>query len=384
MIVGIGETEYSRGTNRSSADLVVEAALQACKDASVSPNQIDGIILAGREGKVEDLSAALNMSDVRWTGRVELGGASSVAGLSQAATVVQAGVARKVLVVAARLGFSKMRLSGGDPNVMAEVARALPGTAIRTDLEQPYGLFVPMQYYALQATRWFHDYSISADALAPVALATRYHANMSTRALMRERVLTRSDYLDSPVICSPFRLYDCCLETDGAAAVIVASVDPHAGDRPSVEVRAAAEGHPTPADDIVTRPDLIEIGLKRAADVAFNKASLGPEDMHFAEIYDCFTYMVMRQIEELGFCQRGESPAFVERVGIRVGEGLPINTHGGLLSQAHVLGMNHIVEAVLQLRGQSEAQVSGAGVGLVTGYGDFGDSSIAILARIDS
>jgi len=200
---------------------------------------------------------------------------------------------------------------------------------------------------------------------------------------MHGRPLTLDDYLASPMLADPYRILDCCLETDGAAAVVVTSAE-RARDVPGtpVAIVSGASGQPYPADEITNRKDFFTTGLSTAAPQAFGRAGIVPDDVDVAMVYDCFTFEVLQQLEEMGFCKRGEGGEFVQDGRIAPGGALPVNTHGGLMAEAHVLGMNHVIEAVHQLRGDAAArQVANIGTVVVTGWGDFGDGSIVILQR---
>ena len=381
VIAGAAETEYVRGTEKSLERLYIEAALAACADAGVEPSTIDGIIVPGTRGKAEDLINGLGATDVRWSCRSELGGAAPVAAIGLAMAAIRGGQAERIVISTARLGYSVSRVGTGGDTVLAELRRILPSPLIRSELEQPNGLLTLLHAYSLHANLWMHAYDIDRQALATVAVTTRRHAQLNSRAYMRGRPMDYADYDASPVVCDPLRVLDCCLETDGAAAIVVTAHDSVRPNPRNVRILAATEGHPDTPDDVVNRPDMKTMGITKAAPRAFEAASVGPSDIDFAEIYDCFTYIVLRQLEEMGFCERGESPRFVAETGIGLDGGLPVNTHGGLLSQAHTMGMNHVVEAVRQLRGEAEAQLTRARIGLVTGYGDFADGSIAILSN---
>jgi len=380
-IVGIGETPVCRkpGSGRSETALQLEAALLAIEDAGLAPSQIDGIMPFPNLGKAEVFASNLGCDNLRFAAMLTLGGAAPVASLRAAAMAVATGVAEHVLVPAGWNGFSGARVretAASDPD-------SIPGAAIARDYYLPFGLTAPPQWYALMARRHMHEYGTTERQLGAVALAMRRHAQLNPAALMRGKPLTMEQYLASPMISAPYRLFDCSLESDGAAAFVVTSVE-RARDlrRAPVYVMGAAVGQPYPADEICGRPDFHRIGLTSAAPEAFGMAGVTPADADFAQIYDCFTFEVIQQLEEAGFCRRGEGGAFVESGAIELGGRLPVNTSGGLLSHAHLLGVGHVVEAVRQLRGEAgERQVAEAEIGVVTGWGDFGDGSIAVLRR---
>jgi len=249
------------------------------------------------------------------------------------------------------------------------------------EFEMPSGAIAPPQLYAVMARRHFELYGTTSRQLAEIAVTTRQHAILNPRATMR-RPMTIEDHQASRMISDPFRLLDCSMESDGATAVVISAPDiaKDLRHRP-VLVMGVAEGHPDSPSAITQRPDITTLGLAKAAPKAFAMAGVTHGDIDVAEVYDFFTYIVMCQLEDMGFCRKGEGGGFVENGALGINGRLPVNTHGGLLSEAHMAGMNHIVELTRQLRGTAEVQVPDAEIGLVTGYGDLGDGSIAIMRR---
>ena len=380
-IVGVGETGFCRkpGSGTSELGIQLRASVRALDDAGLKGRDIDGILAFPNVGRSEEFAANLGCENLRFAATIHMGGASPVASLRMAAMAVVSGAASHVLIPGGWNGYSGARVR----DTVANDLHSIPGGAIARDYYLPMGLTAPPQWYALMARRHMHDYGTTREQLGAVAIAMRRHAQLNPAALMYGKPLTMEEYLASPMIADPYRLFDCCLETDGAAAFVVTTLE-RALDlkQTPIHIMGASAGQPFPADEITNRRDFHQTGLTIAAPAAFHMAGVTPEDVDFAQIYDCFTFEVIQQLEEAGFCRRGEGGAFVENGGIELGGRLPVNTHGGLLSQAHVLGISHVVEAVRQLRGDCGArQVPGAQIGVVTGWGDFGDGSIAILRR---
>ena len=375
VIAGVGHTVYARRSEASVPQLAVTATRAAVTDAGITFRDIDGVVPVGGFVFTDDLIANLGIRRDVVDALPAPGGNSGVASLILADMMIRSGRAETVLVIMSRKA---------SVNRIASRLGGLPGPQFRTFLERPHGWVAPAQWYAMIARRHMIEHGTTKAGMAQVALTMRAHAQLNPNAQMFGRPLTAEDYDAAPLISDPYQLYDCCLETDGAVALVVTTSDRavHRERGAMVTVEAVKSSRPQSPDDLTNRVDWFDIGLRSAAVACYEAASLGPQDVDVAMIYDCFTFEVLHQLEEAGFCRRGESDSFIQSGAIALGGRLPVNPHGGLLSEGHLLGLSHVVEAVRQLRGEAGTrQVANARLSAVTGWGDWGDGSMALLRR---
>ncbi|MEW9547813.1 acetyl-CoA acetyltransferase [Nonomuraea sp. NPDC050783] len=358
-IAGIGYTPFTKDSGVSTLTLACRAVLAALEDAGLDAADVDGLAThrVGDSAPPTLVAPALGLGDLSWHLDQFGGGSVSHAVVGQAALAVAAGMAGTVVCYRAINARSEFRMGGTGRG-------APPGAEVQ--YQAPYGYLAPPQQYAMYARAHMLRYGTTAEHFGALAVTQRANAARNPRALMRTPI-TLDDYLASRWIAEPFRLLDCCLETDGACAVVVTTAErARALRRPPVLISAAAWGGGQShlsggaADPTVTAAAALAPRL-------YAQAGLGPRDIGVAEIYDCFTYSVIVQLEDYGFCAKGEGGPYVASGATALDGPLPVNTHGGFLSEGYVHGVNHIAEAVSQLRGEAgDRQVPGVEVALST------------------
>jgi acetyl-CoA acetyltransferase len=373
-IAGIGHTEFSRSIGRPERRIALEAIRAALADAGLVAADVDGLVRFDLETSTEiEIARNLGIENLRFYDEVGYGGGSGCAAVLHAAMAVALGIAEVVVCWRAR-----NRGSGGRP--WAKTGWRMGGDA---QFYAPFGLLRPVDQIALLYRRYLHDHDAPHDAAAPVAVACRKHAARNPHALMREPI-TVDDYRRSRPVSEPLRLLDCCLETDGALAVVVTSAA-RARDlrHPVVTILAGAQATGPECVSMANyhKPIFLETPSAYCAPDLWRSAGIGPRDVDVAEIYDAFTPLVLLSLEEYGFCGRGEATDFVRDGRLEWPNGeLPTNTSGGSLSEAYVHGFNLILEGVRQIRGTSSCQVDGAEVALVTSGAGVPTSAL-LLAR---
>jgi acetyl-CoA acetyltransferase len=364
-LTGVGCTAFGELPGSSPLSLHAEVAGEALAEAGLGPADVDGILCAYSlvEPHIMWSSVVAEYLGIRpaYSAAIQLGGATGCAMIMHAAAVVESGRCRHVLVVA---GDNRVTGMSSDGAVAALARVGHP------QFEVPYGPTVPA-YYGLVANRYLHEHGGTPEHLAHIAVTMRAHAGLHPGAHMRKPI-TVADVLASRVIARPLRLLDCCLVSDGAAAVLVSAADAAAGTADSrVAVLGAGQGHTH--EHVSQAPSLTEFGCTDAARRAFGEANVTPADIDVAEIYDSFTITLLIELESVGFFAKGEAGPAIAAGALGLGGALPTNTHGGLLSFGHsgaAGGLTHVVEAVRQLRGQAGArQVPDAELAFVHGDG---------------
>lgn len=379
-IVGIGESAVGRVPHLDALGLQRMAALAALEDAGLAFADIDGLLTTPI--RVENwampcgvVSEGLGLNP-RYLATLDLAGASGVAMAHHAAMAVATGQCETVLCVAGQnmLSFSAQG---------AAVQKLADGGWAHPKFEAPYGPLVPT-LYALVAQRHMHEYGTTPEQLAEVAVTMRKHAALNPNAHKKDP-LSVSDVLQSRMVTSPLHVLDCALVSDGAAAFIVTTPE-RARDLRQPPIKLLGHGYGHSHTYIGDYTNITTTGAVQSGKDAFGMAGLTPSDIDVAELYDCFTITVIVELEDLGFCAKGEGGHYVENGSIALGGRLPVTTHGGLLSAGHpglAGGMFHLLEGMRQVRNQAGLrQVPGAEVALVHGNGGIvGLHGSLIIAR---
>ena len=364
-VTGAHDTLVGELPGSSCMGLHSEAALGAVRDAGLDLTQIDGVLCAYSFTEPHLMLASVFCEFLGihpgFCVALQAGGATACIMIMQAAALVASGQCRHVLAVT-----GDNRLTGlsrdGAVAALAEVGHP--------QFERPFGISVPASY-ALVARRYMHEYGVTSEQLAAIAVQHRKHAGRHPKAHKRAPI-TVADVLASKSIASPLHLLDCCLVSDGGAAVVVSSREAVADTRHRpIEVLGAGQGHTH--EHIVAAPSLTDFGCKASSIAAFGRAGVQPRDIDVALVYDSFTITLLAELESIGFFERGEAGPAAVAGELDLAGRLPCNTHGGLLSYGHsgaAGGMFHAVEAVHQLRGNAnDRQVRDARLAFVHGDG---------------
>lgn len=374
-IVGIGQTEFAKNIERPEQRLAVEASLAALSDAGLAPSDVDGMVRFDMETTEEvQLQRALGVTNLRFFASTGYGGGGGCGTIALAHAAVVSGQADVVLAWRAR-----KRGSGGRP--WAKAGHRVPA---EKQWYVPFGLVRPVDQVAILARRMMYEVGVTEEMLGSIAVQIRRHANRNPDAVMFDRKMDLDDYLASRFVSEPLRVPDCCLETDGALAVVVTSLERARDLRHTPAVIAAAQMGTGPECVNMTNyhgTDLLAGPGSQVAPHLWRIAGIGPSDVDCAQLYDAFTPLVLQSLEDYGFCERGEAGHFCADGNLSIDGGtLPTCTAGGGLSEAYVHGYNLILEGVRQVRGDSVNQVEGCEHVLVTS-GNAVPTSAIVLRR---
>ncbi|WP_019931607.1 lipid-transfer protein [Nocardia sp. BMG111209] len=359
-VVGIGATDFSKDSGRSELRLAAEAVTAALADAGLTPADVDGLTTFTMDNNLQvAVARAIGIPQLTFFSNIPYGGGAACATVQQAAMAVATGVADVVVAYRAFNERSGHRFG----QFATHLATAPTSSGVDAAWAYPQGLGTPAAQVAMVARRYMHVYGATSADFGRVAVADRKHAAVNPAAHFYGKPITLEQHQNSRWIAEPLHLLDCCQETDGGVALVITSAE-RARDlprRPAV-IAAAAQG--SGADQYVMTsyyrdamtglPEMNVVG-----DQLWAQSGLRPEDMQAAILYDHFTPFVLMQLEELGFCGRGDAKDFIADGAIELGGRLPLNTHGGQLGEAYIHGMNGIAEGVRQIRGDSVNQVEG-------------------------
>ncbi|MGV7123560.1 MULTISPECIES: lipid-transfer protein [Sphingomonadales] len=375
-IAGIGATEFSKNSGRSELRLASEAVCSALADAGIEASQVDGLCTMGADNTSEvEIARAIGAGELTFFSRIPFGGGGACAVVQQAALAVASGLASTVVCYRAMNERSQYRFGGPLPSAPTAEGEV-------THYHTLHGLATAASFVAVMIRRYMHQYGATRQDFANVAIAARKHAAVNPAAFFYGKELTLDDYLGSRTISDPLHLYDCCMESDGAVALVVTSAE-RARDLKTkpVMVRAAAQGAARGniplmgfyGNDIIPFED-----TRIVSEQLYAMGGLSAKDMDAAIIYDHFGPTILPALEASGFCNRGEAKDFIRDGNIEIGGGLPVNTHGGQVGEAYIHGMNGIAEAVRQVRGSAINQVVGLENILVTSGGGVPTSGLIL------
>jgi acetyl-CoA acetyltransferase len=385
-IVGIGQTEFSRDSGRSEWQLAQEAILAALADAGLEARDVDGLVRYSYDNVTPAMVVrGLGMTDVRWFSDIPFGGTAQCGVIAQAAAAIHAGIARTVVIWRALNERSGVRYGRAERHIAAdgEFVFAAGDKTPSGQFAGPYGLHVPGQSMALWAQRYAWEAGLDrerfAEVLGTIAVQQRRYANGNPLALMRDKPLDMQGYLAGRMIAEPLRLFDYCLETDGAAALVITGAETARALRHDPVYVLAAQQSLFPHSEPITvyAHDLMVHTGPGNTEKLFADAGVAHADLSLAQFYDATSFMVVSDLETYGIAKPGQGWSHVLEQGIGLDSSLPVNTHGGHLSEGYIHGLNHITEAVRQLRGTASNTVRNAQVALLGCNGASG----ALLAR---
>ena len=363
-IVGIGQTAFGKGLEDSELSLACQAISLALDDCGIAPGEVDGLASFSMEpGREVEVAKNLGMGNITFFSQVGYGGGAGCGVVTHAAMAVATGQCEVAVAWRARKRASKAS------RPWANVSQRI-GVEDNGQWSRPWGLIRPVDEVAMLMRRYMHEYGGTRDHLANVALAFRKHANRNPAATMYEKTLTREQYMDARWISEPLCLFDNCLETDGALAVVIVSAD-RAKDLPQTPayIHAGSQGLPPQHQTMINyfNEDPL-LGPSWAAAIGLWKYSdYKPEDVQVTQLYDAFSPLIPLSLEGYGFCERGEGAEFTNDGALEWPDGrLPTNTSGGGMSEAYVHGFNLVLEGVKQIRGTSTSQVENCNVSFVT------------------